>query len=72
VPGTTPTEAVQRLQRYQEEFAIRWRKYELYSGGEELFALKQTPYAKEEKKKERDKPILVPSNLVSSKEEKEG
>ena len=44
VPGTTPAEAVQRLQRYQEEFAIRWRKYELYSGGEELFALKQTAY----------------------------
>ena len=51
VPGVEPAEAVQRLARYQNDFEIRWRKYELYSGGEELFALKQTPYPELDKTK---------------------
>ena len=44
VIGISPNEAVERLHRYKEEFKIRERKYELYSSGEELFALSKTPY----------------------------
>jgi dynein heavy chain len=40
----TPMQAVQRLTRYREEFTIRDRKYKLYHGGEELFALPLTEY----------------------------
>ena len=40
----SPHEAVERLHRYKEEFTIRERKYELYSSGEEFFALSKTPY----------------------------
>jgi dynein heavy chain len=44
VKGISPQEAMERLRRYQEEFELRSRKYELYSGGEELFALRKTEY----------------------------
>jgi len=44
VKGIAPQEAMERLRRYQDEFELRARKYELYSGGEELFALKKTEY----------------------------
>jgi dynein heavy chain len=45
-PGETikPMEAVERLNRFKEEFRIRDRKYDLYSGGEDLFALPTTDY----------------------------
>ena len=43
-PGLAPKTAVSKLKRYQEDFALRWRKFELYHGGEELFALKHTTY----------------------------
>ena len=44
VKGISPVEAMDRLRRYTDEFELRQRKYELYSGGEELFALKKTEY----------------------------
>lgn len=44
VVGLTPQEAVERLRRSQEEFELRDRKYELYTKGEELFALRKTEY----------------------------
>jgi len=40
----TPMQAVERLARFKEEFVIRDRKYQLYHGGEELFALPLTDY----------------------------
>jgi len=42
--GTTPTNAVQLLVKYKQEYEIRERKYEHYCSGEELFALKRTEY----------------------------
>jgi dynein heavy chain, axonemal len=39
------------LNRFKEEFKIRERKFELYGGGEELFALPRTEYADLEKTK---------------------
>ena len=42
---------MERLARFREEFKIRERKFELYSGGEELFALPQTAYPDLEKTK---------------------
>jgi dynein heavy chain len=44
VPGITAQEGSERIRRYQEDFDIYWRKYELYAGGEELFALRRTKY----------------------------
>jgi dynein heavy chain len=44
VDGINPNDAVDRLSRYKEEFKIRQRKMESYSGGEELFALPLTDY----------------------------
>ena len=44
VKGISPQDAMERLRRYQEEFELRYRRYELYSGGEVLFALKKTEY----------------------------
>ena len=37
-------DAVDRLSRFKEELSIRERKYELYRGGEEMFALSQQEY----------------------------
>lgn len=39
-----PMQAVERLTRFKEEFVIRDRKFQLYRGGEELFALPLTEY----------------------------
>ena len=39
------------VRRFKEEFKIRERKFELYGGGEELFALPRTEYADLEKTK---------------------
>lgn len=44
VDGVHPNEAVDRLNRFKEEFKIRERKMESYRGGEELFALPLTDY----------------------------
>ena len=44
VRGLKPMEAVERLKRYQTKFELHNRKYELYSSGEELFALRKTEY----------------------------
>jgi dynein heavy chain len=33
VKGISPTEAMDRLRRFTDEFELRARKYELYSGG---------------------------------------
>ncbi|TYZ61675.1 hypothetical protein PybrP1_000691 [[Pythium] brassicae (nom. inval.)] len=44
VIGIPPAEAVERLNRFKEEFKIRERKFELYASGEELFALPKTAY----------------------------
>jgi len=44
VDGIKPEEAVDRLNRFKEEFKIRDRKQESYKGGEELFALPITDY----------------------------
>ncbi|CCI47848.1 unnamed protein product [Albugo candida] len=44
VVGIPPSEAVERLNRFKEEYKIRERKHELYASGEELFALPKTMY----------------------------
>ena len=40
VQGLAPMEAVDRLSRFKEELQIRERKFELFRGGEILFALR--------------------------------
>lgn len=44
VAGISPSEAVDRLRRFQDEYKSRERKFETYSAGEELFALRRTQY----------------------------
>ncbi|KAH9103464.1 hypothetical protein AeMF1_002875 [Aphanomyces euteiches] len=44
VMGISAAEAVERLNRYKEEYKIRERKQDLYTSGEELFALPKTTY----------------------------
>lgn len=44
VLGTAPSEASDRLQIFQARFDELWRKYQTYSGGEELFGLPVTEY----------------------------
>ncbi len=44
VKGVSPSEAQDRLRRFQDEFDIRARKRELYANGEKLFALPVTGY----------------------------
>ncbi|XP_028415244.1 dynein heavy chain 5, axonemal-like [Dendronephthya gigantea] len=44
VVGTAPSEASDRLQIFQARFDELWRKYQTYSGGEELFGLPVTEY----------------------------
>lgn len=44
VQGLAPMDAVDRLSRFREELRIRERKYDLYRGGEELFALTHQDY----------------------------
>ena len=39
-----PMQAVERLSRFREEFLIRDRKFQLYRGGEMLFAMPLTDY----------------------------
>lgn len=43
-PGILPREASDRLNIYQAKFDELWRKYQTYSGGEELFGLPMTEY----------------------------
>ena len=45
VPGIPPREASDRLNIYQSNFDELWRKYQTYSGGEELFGLEVTEYS---------------------------
>lgn len=45
VAGIAPKEASDRLTIYQARFDELWRKFETYSGGEELFGLPVTQYA---------------------------
>ncbi|KAL7522596.1 hypothetical protein ACHAWX_007291 [Stephanocyclus meneghinianus] len=51
VKGLAPMEAVDRLSRFKEEIKIRERKYDLYHGGELLFALPHKEYPGLEKTK---------------------
>jgi dynein heavy chain len=44
VEGIPPREASDRLTIFQARFDELWRKYETYSGGEDLFGLEQTSY----------------------------
>ncbi|RYE84765.1 MAG: hypothetical protein EOO65_01700, partial [Methanosarcinales archaeon] len=44
VTGLPPSEAMERLRRYEDEFDIYQRKRELYTNGEGLFALPLTSY----------------------------
>jgi dynein heavy chain len=44
VEGIPPREASDRLTVYQSRFDELWRKYETYSGGEELFGIPVTNY----------------------------
>ena len=44
VDGIKPSEASDRLSVYQARFDELWRKYQTYSGGEELFGLPVTDY----------------------------
>ena len=44
VEGIAPREASDRLTIYQSKFDELWRKYNTYSGGEELFGLPMTEY----------------------------
>ena len=43
-PGLPPSEAMERLARFQASYEILWRKYEAFEAGEELFALPKTEY----------------------------
>ena len=73
VVGISPLEAVERLNRYKEEFKIRERKFELYSSGEELFALPRTSYPElESTKKElqlQDKLFGLYTDVLNTLEE---
>lgn len=51
IKGLAPMEAVDRLSRFREEAKIRERKFDLYHGGEELFALPHQAYPGLEKVK---------------------
>ena len=44
VEGIEPREASDRLNIYQARFDELWRKFQTYSGGEELFGLPVTQY----------------------------
>ncbi|KAM6900105.1 dynein axonemal heavy chain 5 [Xenentodon cancila] len=44
VEGVAPAEASERLESFQAEFDLLWRKYITYSGGEELFGLDVNMY----------------------------
>ena len=44
VEGIPPREASDRLSIFQAKFDELWRKYETYSGGEELFGMPVTNY----------------------------
>lgn len=44
VPGITPAAAVERLNRFKSEFTDLERKREIYTAGEQLFALRTTKY----------------------------
>ncbi|CAM9783470.1 unnamed protein product [Ectocarpus sp. 6 AP-2014] len=44
VQGISPLEAVERLRRFKEEMQLRERTAEMYTAGEELFALKITAH----------------------------
>ena len=44
VQGIPPREASDRLNVYQSRFDELWRKYQVYSNGEELFGLPVTKY----------------------------
>ncbi|XP_055955514.1 dynein axonemal heavy chain 5 isoform X2 [Patella vulgata] len=46
VPGVKPREASDRLIVFQNQFDTLFRKYQTYSGGEELFGLQVTEYPK--------------------------
>ncbi|KAF1317985.1 Dynein heavy chain, partial [Globisporangium splendens] len=73
VIGIPPVEAVERLNRYKEEYEIRERKFELYASGEELFALPKTTYPElETTKKElqlQDKLFGLHTDVLSTIEE---
>ena len=60
VQGLAPMDAVDRLSRFKEELRIRERKYELYRGGEEIFAISQNEYPDLERTK---KNINIASQL---------
>ena len=42
--GISPREASERVNIYQTQFDELWRKYQIYSDGEELFGLPVTDY----------------------------
>lgn len=44
VDGIAPREASDRLTIFQAQFDELWRKFQTYSGGEELFGLLVTDY----------------------------
>ena len=44
VEGIIPREASDRLTIFQAQFDELWRKFQTYSGGEELFGLSITEY----------------------------
>ena len=44
VPGLAPKEASDRLLIYQNQFDNLFRKYQTYTGGEELFGLQVSEY----------------------------
>jgi len=44
VPGLSPREASDRLNISQLHFDDLWRKYQTFSGGEQLFGLEVTEY----------------------------
>jgi len=44
IKGLAPMEAVDRLTRFREETKIRERKFDLYHGGEDLFAIPHEEY----------------------------
>lgn len=60
VHGLSPSDAVDRLSRFKEELKIRERKFDLYHGGEHIFALPFREYPNLDRTK---KDILIASQL---------
>ena len=61
--GIPPQEASERLAVFQGRFDELWRRFQTYSGGEELFGLAITDYPFLHKVKEND--VFIKSQILT-------